>query len=203
MPQHCIRGNASIRNPYISYILILREIQNVLRGNKRDIHINENLFQYKRNSVAACKKFEAHKKFFYLFHLYGNSLFVLTSFSLSLLSQNIVPSGKTLLKHARKLYKALKVYIYIYSKNNKSFNIRVSVGKPKPLNTKLTVFSTSLCVPHTSKQTGLYHSSPSKFSMWRKTAMWLRERNWIISARSEWIRGHRSICFKTERKKST
>ena len=135
----------------------------MLRGNKRDIHINENLFQYKRNSVAACKKFEAHKKFFYLFHLYGNSLFVLTSFSLSLLSQNIVPSGKTLLKHARKLYKALKVYIY--SKNNKSFNIRVSVGKPKPLNTKLTVFSTSLCVPHTSKQTGLYHSSPSKFSM--------------------------------------
>ena len=120
--------------------------------------LNENLFQYKRNSVAACKKFEAHKKFFYLFHLYVNSLFVLTSFSLSLLSQNIIPSGKTLLKHARKLYKALKVYIY--SKNNKSFNIRVSVGKPKPLNTKLTVFSTSLCVPQTSKQTGLYHSSP-------------------------------------------
>ena len=37
MPQHCIRGNASIRNPYISYILILREIRNVPRGNKCDI----------------------------------------------------------------------------------------------------------------------------------------------------------------------
>ena len=76
--------------------------------------LNENLFQYKRNSVAACKKFEAHKKFFYLFHLYVNSLFVLTSFSLNLLTQNSVPSGKTVPKHARKLYEALKVCIYIY-----------------------------------------------------------------------------------------
>ena len=54
--------------------------------------LNENLFQYKRNSVAACKKFEAQKKFFYLFHLYVNSLFVLTSFSLNLLTQNSVLS---------------------------------------------------------------------------------------------------------------
>ena len=100
--------------------------------------LNENLFQYKRNSVAACKKFEAQKKFFDLFHLYVNSLFVLTSFSLNLLTQNSVPSGKPVPKHARKLHKALKVYIY--SENNKSFNIHVSVGKPKPLNTKLTVF---------------------------------------------------------------
>ena len=76
--------------------------------------LNENLFQYKRNSVAACKKFEAQKKLFYLFHLYVNSLFVLTSFLLSLVSQNIVPSGKTVLKHARKLCKALNIYIYIF-----------------------------------------------------------------------------------------
>ena len=74
------------------------------------------------------------KKLFYLFHLYVSSLFVLTSFPLSLLLQNSVPSGKTVPKNARKLYKALKVYIY--SENNKSFNIRVSPGKPKPLNKK-------------------------------------------------------------------
>ena len=46
-------------------------------------------------------------------------------------------------------------------------------GTSKPLNTKLTVFSTSLCIPQTSKETGLYHSSPSKFSIWMKTAIWL------------------------------
>ena len=46
-------------------------------------------------------------------------------------------------------------------------------GTSKSLNTKLTVLSTSFCIPQTSKETGLYHSSPIKFSIWRKTAMWL------------------------------
>ena len=96
--------------------------------------LDKNWLQYKRNYVATCKMFEAHKKLFYLFHLYVSSLFVLTSFPLSLLLQNSVPSGKTVPKNARKLYKALKVYIY--SENNESFNIRVSPGKPKPLNKK-------------------------------------------------------------------
>ena len=75
--------------------------------------LDKNWLQYKRNYVATCKMFEAHKKLFYLFHLYVSSLFVLTSFPLSLLLQNSVPSGKTVPKNARKLYKALKVYIYI------------------------------------------------------------------------------------------
>ena len=74
--------------------------------------LDENWLQYKRNSVATFKMFEAHKKFFYLFHLYVSSLFVITSFPLSLLLQNSVPSGKTVPKNARKLYKALKVYIF-------------------------------------------------------------------------------------------
>ena len=71
--------------------------------------LDENWLQYKRNYVATCKMFEAHKKLFYLFHLYVSSLFVLTSFPLSLLLQKSVPSGKTVPKNARKLYKALKV----------------------------------------------------------------------------------------------
>ena len=43
----------------------------------------------------------------------------------------------------------------MYSENNKRFNKYVSAGTPKPPNTKLTVFFTSLCLPRTSKQTGL------------------------------------------------
>lgn len=74
--------------------------------------LDENWLQDKINSVATCKKFEAHKKLFYLFHLYVSSLFVLTSFPLSLLLQNSVPSGKTVPKNAIKLYRALKVYIF-------------------------------------------------------------------------------------------
>ena len=42
-------------------------------------------------------------------------------------------------------------------------------GTSKSLNTKLTVLSTSFCIPQTSKETGLYHSSPIKFSIWYVT----------------------------------
>ena len=58
------------------------------------------------------KSLKRIKKLFYLFHLYVSSLFVLTSFPLSLLLQNSVPSGKTVPKNAIKLYRALKVYIF-------------------------------------------------------------------------------------------
>ena len=55
---------------------------------------------------------------------------------------------KETLKNYTKLLK------YMYSENNKSFNIYVSAGTPKPPHTKLTVFSTSHCLPRTLKQTG-------------------------------------------------
>ena len=77
-------------------------------------------FNIREIPLLPVKSLKRIKKFFYLFHLYVNSLFVLTSFSLNLLTQNSVRSGKTVPKHAGKLYEALKVYIYIYiySENN-------------------------------------------------------------------------------------